>query len=48
MKIKITGQDIACLLAITIGGVLAITDPSCFKDYFEYTVYSIILIKMFW
>lgn len=49
IKIKeITPEDLACLLAIIIGGIFTILNPSKIKEGFEYTVIAIVLIKFFW
>jgi len=45
---KFDAEDIACLLAIVIGGAIAIINPEKMEMAFEGTVGSIILIKIFW
>lgn len=45
---KLTGEDIACLLAIVIGGAFALIYPDMRGEAFEKTVVCIILIKIFW
>ena len=41
-------EDIACLLAIIIGGAVTIAHPDYMEDAFNNTVIGIILIKLFW
>jgi len=45
---EIDSEEIASLLAIIIGGVIAITHPEYMDDAFHNTVVGIILIKLFW
>lgn len=45
---EMNSEDIACLLAIIIGGLFAINNPDKMGEAFEYTVGGIILIKLFW
>ena len=45
---KIDAEDLACLLAIVIGGVFAIVNPEQVDDAFQYTVLGILTVKMFW
>jgi|15BtaG_2_1085339.scaffolds.fasta_scaffold182153_1 drug/metabolite transporter (DMT)-like permease len=49
MKIKeITSGDLACLIAIIIGGVYSIVNPSFSDDIFLKTIVAVVLIKLFW
>jgi hypothetical protein len=41
-------EDIACLLAIIIGGIVTIIHPNYMGDAFNNTIIAIILIKLFW
>ncbi len=45
---KLDAEDIACLLTIIIGGIIAITNPEKINEAFQGTILSIILIKIFW
>lgn len=46
--INLTGEDIACIVTIIIGGVYAIVNPERTGEAFNNTVWGIILIKIFW
>ena len=49
MKIeKITSEHIAMLIAIVVGGTVAIVNPEYMEMAFNKTILSIILIKLFW
>ena len=41
-------EDIACLLAIIIGGVVTMLHPDKMGESFQYSVGAIVLIKIFW
>lgn len=45
---KLSAEDIACLLAIIIGGCVSIMNPEYMDDAIGNTVFAIILIKLFW
>jgi hypothetical protein len=49
MNIKeFTSEQIAMLIAITIGGTVAIINPEYMEMAFNKTILGIILIKIFW
>jgi hypothetical protein len=41
-------EDMACLLAIIIGGLISIVNPEYMEDSFVTTIVAIVLIKIFW
>ena len=45
---RMDSEDIASLLAIIFGGLIAIINPEHMEDAFINTVIAIILIKLFW
>ncbi len=45
---RMDSEDIACLLAIIIGGIYAIVNPDKLSESMETTILAIILIKIFW
>ncbi len=45
---KMGSEDIACLLAIIIGGLVSIINPDKMEDAFTNTIIAIVLIKLFW
>lgn len=45
---RMNSEDIACLLAVVIGGLIAIIHPDYMEDAFVKTAIAIVLIKLFW
>lgn len=45
---KLTSEDLACLIAIAIGGLFALLNPELMGEAFEKTIWAVILIKIFW
>ena len=49
MKIKeITSEQLAMLVAMLIGGGVAVANPDLMESAFNKTILAIILIKLFW
>lgn len=48
IKYKITGEDVACIITLLIGGVYAIVNPEYTSEAFNRTIWGIVLIKIFW
>tara|TARA_R110000851_G_scaffold142800_2_gene281532 strand:- start:1651 stop:1800 length:150 start_codon:yes stop_codon:yes gene_type:complete len=45
---ELNSADLACLLAIIIGGVYSIVNPEFSDDIFLKTIVAVMLIKLFW